>query len=93
MWRCQDYEIQPRFPGPDGKARAAEDRSEFCGKWKENGGCRLDEDFFISKLDPGNGRMPNREFFDFMQSACLDTCGWAEKERRLVISPTTLTSF
>ena len=54
-------------------------RSELCGGWAEAGGCALDEDFVISSLDPRNGRMPSREFFRFMQTACLASCGWADK--------------
>ena len=75
----EEFEIQPRFPGPDGRARPVEDRSELCGRWAEAGGCDLDKDFVISELDPRNGRMPSREFFSFMQTACLASCGWADK--------------
>ena len=43
---------EPRFPARKGSSRRCEDRSEFCGKWKEEGGCRLDLDIEISK--PGS---------------------------------------
>ena len=70
---------EPRFPGPDGKARPAEDKSELCGRWAENDGCALDHHFQISEADPGNGKIENRNFFDFMQGACMKSCGWAEE--------------
>ena len=31
------------------------------------------------------GHMGSREFFDFMQTTCLASCGWADKERVLQI--------
>ena len=82
---CQDHEMLPRFPGPDSRARPVEDKSELCGKWKENGGCDLDRDFSITKLDTWEGTNltsqsnANREFFHFMQTSCLATCGWADR--------------
>ena len=30
---------KPRFPRPDGKPRPVEDKTELCGRWKENDGC------------------------------------------------------
>ena len=81
----QDFKIAPRFPGQDGKGRKAEDKSELCGRWKENGGCELDRDFVISELDPFNGKMTSRNFFDFMQTACLASCGWAQRKESLSI--------
>ena len=56
-----------------------EDKSELCARWEENGGCALDRDFVISELDPWNGNIPNREFFDFMQMSCPASCGWADQ--------------
>ena len=86
MCRCQDYETQPRFPGPDGKARPVEDKSEMCGRWKENGGCALNSDgfnstefyYFNSSFPFFEETSPNRGFFNFMQMSCLATCGWAD---------------
>ena len=70
-----------------GKARPVEDRSELCPKWAEAGGCALDTHFNISSLNPESGQMGSREFFHFMQTACLLSCGWADKGR---VQQTTL---
>ena len=70
---------KPRFPRPDGKPRPVEDKTELCGRWKDNDGCALDHHFQISEADKGNGKIENRNFFDFMQITCMDSCGWAEK--------------
>ena len=86
MCRCQDYETQPRFPGPDGRARPVEDKSEMCGRWKENGGCALNSEgfnsieyyYFNSSFPFFEETSPNRGFFNFMQMSCLATCGWAD---------------
>ena len=67
---------EPRFPAKNGKARKCEDRSKLCGKWKSKDGCRLDVDITISKLDPFNGKVLSANLFDFMQTACPQTCGW-----------------
>ena len=70
---------KPRFPRPDKTPRPVEDKTELCGRWKDNDGCALDHHFQISEADKGNGKIENRNFFDFMQMTCMDSCGWAEK--------------
>jgi len=72
---------KPRYSASNGQAREVEDKSKLCQKWKNNDGCRLDKDLLISKLDPHNGIVRSKVLFDFMQGACLKTCGWAKKER------------
>ena len=67
-----------RFPKSE-RARKVEDKTELCGRWKDNDGCALDHHFQISEADKGNGKIENRNFFDFMQITCMDSCGWAEK--------------
>ena len=67
----------PRFPQPGGAPRLVEDHSPLCPRWRRGGGCRLDEDVQISELDPSNGLVYSKVMFDFMVTACLDTCGWA----------------
>ena len=67
----------PRFPQSGGAPRPVEDRSPLCPRWRRGGGCRLDEDIKISELDPANGLVYSKVMFDFMVTACLDTCGWA----------------
>jgi len=74
-------EQKPRFP-QRGKARRVDDiagRKE-CRKWKENEGCALDKDLVISELDEDNGRVISKVLFDFMQGACLSTCGWTGRK-------------
>jgi len=66
---------KPRFPR-NGRARPVDDLSKECRKWKSNGGCSLDKDFVISKQDPLNGKILSKMMFDFMQGACLKSCGW-----------------
>ena len=63
--------VQPRYKVPDGTARPVEDKTQFCGKWKKNGACRLDQDFYLGET------IPNFQMFEFMMKACMDTCGWA----------------
>ena len=67
----------PRYPDTTGAARPVRDRSVFCSRWRENGGCRLDENIIISVDDPHNGVVESWEMFEFMSLVCLDTCGWA----------------
>ena len=67
---------EPSFPERNGRSRSCEDRSEFCSKWKSNGGCSLDRHIEISKQDTLNGKANSRDLFGFMQLACPDTCGW-----------------
>ena len=75
----------PRYPDTTGAARPVRDRSVFCSRWRENGGCRLDENIIISVDDPHNGVVESWEMFEFMSLVCLDTCGWAgDKVRNLV---------
>ena len=71
-----------RFPKPDGSVRKVEDKTSFCRKWKRNGGCDLDKDHFFSERDPLNGRIRSFDMFEFMQSSCMDSCGWAENKVR-----------
>jgi len=69
-----------RFPKPDGSVRKVEDKTSFCRKWKRNGGCDLDKEHIFSEKDPNNGRIQSPEMFEFMQSSCMDTCGWADNK-------------
>jgi len=73
-------EQKPRFPARNGKARQVDDKSRDCGKWRKNDGCRLDKDIAISKYDPSNGRVISKVLYDFMQGACLKTCGWTGRK-------------
>ena len=73
-------EQTPRFPLKNGKAREVEDKSDQCRKWRDNDGCSLDKDLVISKHDPSNGRVISKVLFDFMQGACLKTCGWTGRK-------------
>merc|ERR1711963_1393873 len=66
---------EPRFPKPGRKPRKCQDASKLCGKWKNNGGCDLDKDIVISEEDPWNGLVESKTMFDFMQTACPQTCG------------------
>jgi len=72
---------QPRFP-QNGRARRVTDvaNKKECRKWKKNDGCSLDKDLIISELDTGNGRVISKVLFDFMQGACLSTCGWTGRK-------------
>ena len=64
---------KPRFP-KGSKPRKCQDASKLCRKWKSNGGCDLDKDIIISKEDPYNGVVESKTMFDFMQTACPQTC-------------------
>ena len=75
----QPFRQEPRFPRQDGNPRPADDKSELCGRWKDNDGCALDHHFQISQADKGNGKIENRNMFDFMQTACMASCGLAAK--------------
>ena len=78
--------MSPRFPGPEGKARETEDRTELCQRWKDNGGCELDRHFIIGN-NRQYGRLRSRYLFDFMTTACLKSCGWADKKVDVDIFP------
>ena len=65
---------EARFP-KGRKPRKCEDASKLCRKWKTNGGCDLDKDIVISEDDPYNGQVESKTLFDFMQTACPQTCG------------------
>jgi len=64
---------KPRFP-VNNEARPCEDRHDLCSQWKNNGGCALDQDFYISETD-GNGRVKSSDMFGFMEVACPESCG------------------
>eukprot|EP00092_Neocalanus_flemingeri_P037709 GFUD01041055.1.p1 GENE.GFUD01041055.1~~GFUD01041055.1.p1 ORF type:complete len:698 (+),score=145.05 GFUD01041055.1:85-2178(+) len=69
---------EPRFPvgnKPGGEARRCSDKHELCTRWKDNGGCALDQNFVISEED-GNGRVSSADMFGFMQGACAESCEW-----------------
>jgi hypothetical protein len=63
----------PRFP-KGRKPRKCQDASKLCGKWKSNGLCDQDKDIIISEEDPYNGVVESKTMFDFMQTACPQTC-------------------
>ena len=65
---------KPRFPKGSKRPRKCQDQSKLCRKWKTNGGCALDRDIIISEEDPWNGRVGSKVMFDFMQTACPQTC-------------------
>jgi len=64
---------EARFP-KGSKPRKCQDASKLCRKWKSNGGCDLDKDIVISEEDPFNGLVESKTMFDFMQTACPQTC-------------------
>jgi len=64
---------EARFP-KGRKPRKCQDASKLCRKWKTNGGCDLDKDIVISEDDPYNGKVESKTLFDFMQTACPQTC-------------------
>jgi len=64
---------EPRFP-KGGKPRKCQDETKLCRRWKSNGGCDLDKDIIISDEDPYNGIVESKPMFDFMQTACPQTC-------------------
>lgn len=73
-----DAAQKPRFPVGNilgREARPCEDKHEMCSRWKDNGGCALDQDFVISELG-GNGRVTSGDMFGFMEAACPASCGW-----------------
>ena len=54
-----------------------EDKAGLCSKWKEGGACRLDTHFPIgAAVDEMD--VYSKDMFDFMQKACLKTCGWTK---------------
>ena len=82
---CPDEMVQspkavvqdPRFPKRNGNARNCEDKSrKMCRNWKQAGGCALDIDLSISKLNPDNHIVKSFILFDLMQITCPETCGW-----------------
>ena len=72
----------PRFPDTTGNPRPVEDRTSFCSRWKEHGGCYLDRNFGFNGTnagysnDFGTDMVTSWEMFSFMQKACMGTCGW-----------------
>merc|ERR1712223_1084561 len=64
---------KPRFL-KDNKAHKCQDQTKLCSKWKANDGCRLDTRIVISEKDPYNGLVDSKPLFDFMQTACPQTC-------------------
>eukprot|EP00092_Neocalanus_flemingeri_P019183 GFUD01020782.1.p1 GENE.GFUD01020782.1~~GFUD01020782.1.p1 ORF type:complete len:726 (+),score=150.54 GFUD01020782.1:33-2210(+) len=76
----ESLEQKPRFPARNGRARQAEDKSDQCRKWRNNDGCSLDKDIVISEVDPNNGKVLSKVLYDFMQGACLKSCGWARRK-------------
>ena len=64
---------EARFP-KGRKPRKCQDESKLCRKWKANGACDLDKDINISEQDPYNGVVASKTMFDFMQTACPQTC-------------------
>jgi len=66
----------PRFPSGDGSARPCEDRHRLCGKWKELGGCSLEQEHILSIKAPSLpvSKVANKEMFSFMTAACPKTC-------------------
>ena len=64
----------PRFP-VDGSARPCEDKHSMCSTWASNGACKLDRHHQISDFD-NNGFVKSDVMFNFMQTACQQSCGW-----------------
>ena len=75
--KARDTLQAPRYPvSGSSEARECEDRHELCGKWRDNGACRLDQEYTLSKVDVFNSQVSSKQLFDFMQLACQATCGW-----------------
>ena len=69
----------PRYPQPGvGGPRECQDKHSLCGKWKEEGGCRLDKEFILSEVDPWNSLVYSKQLFAFMATTCMATCGWCD---------------
>ena len=66
----------PRFP-VNGKARPCEDKHSMCSTWAKNGACKLDRHHLISDFD-NNGYVNNDVMFNFMQTACTQSCGFCQ---------------
>ena len=71
----------PRYPHPEhGGARDCQDKHDLCSRWKNEGGCQLDKEVTLSEVDPWNSQVTSKMLFDFMQMACMNTCGWCEEK-------------
>ena len=67
----------PRYPHPErGGPRDCQDKHALCSRWKKEGGCQLDKEVTLSEADPWNSLVTSKQLFDFMQMACMSTCGW-----------------
>jgi len=68
----------PNYPEANGEPRECEDRHKLCGQWAKLGGCTLESEHILSKLDKKApvAKVSNKEMFDFMQVTCPRTCGW-----------------
>lgn len=77
-WDIFAYTTQsPRYPHPEqGGPRDCQDKHDLCSRWKNEGGCQLDKEVTLSESDPWNSLVTSKQLFDFMQMACMTTCGW-----------------
>merc|ERR1719450_1865134 len=66
----------PRYPVND-QARPCEDKHSMCPTWADNGACKLDRHHLISDYD-NNGFVTSDVMFNFMQTACPQSCGWCQ---------------
>ena len=66
----------PRYPVND-QARPCEDKHLMCSTWADNGACKLDRHHLISDYD-NNGFVTSDVMFNFMQTACPQSCGWCQ---------------